>query len=473
MQSPPLGLRLFPGETFRHLVRMERPISSAVPAALPAEGRGLYNFARGALRIWFALNFHRIRVLREETASGPAVLVVNHPASFLDALLLIASFQRHIVCLLDREILTGPLRMLGARSLNMVGYEFQDEVWPAVLQFSLDTLSRGGVILIFASPILARSEAEAEFAPAGAEIAAKAGVPVHPVHLFFPVPPSQTDEILVDVDDPLFPDEPVPPNRKDSESRRRAFDLEIQRACRQNPFRLQPEELEYFLQGVEEVMREDFAERWARRPDSKQNVEDFELSPFLVKMVDELNRSHPGRLVALNEALSVYRESRRRAALAVFRAETAGQWRKNWWRRLAAWCESVAGFPVACYGLLNLLAAWLLLHVLGLFRRGLWNATPGEWAARVLVALGCYAGQIAVAAHFLTRSEAGYYAPSLPISGAYLLRYLWLLDHRTRVLALTLDRPARFQRLRRMRRKFIAELKQDGDRYAALSKIAH
>ncbi len=454
---------------------MEQPPSPALPAILSPEGSGFYNLVRGVLRIWCGLNLGRIRVLRAETAlvSGPAVLVVNHPTSFLDALILIAAFQRRVTCFLDRPFLRGPLRMLAARTLDITAFEFRDEAWPAILQFSQETLNRGRLILVFATQALRHSEAEPAFAPAGAEIAAKADVPAHPVHLFFPVPPSRMSELLIHVDGPLYASETVPGNGEESSNRIRAFDAAIRHACRQNPFRLQPEDVDHFLVGVEGVMREDFAERWSKRPNSKQKLEDFELSPFLVKVVRELNRSHPGRLAALSESLESYREARRRAALAILRAKTAGPWFRSWWRRLAVWCESVAGFPVACYGLLNLLIVWLLLRLLGLLRRGLWNATPREWTMRTLVALACYASQIALAAHFLPRSEAGYYAPSLPISGAYLLRYLWLLDHRTRVVALGLDKQPRFQHLRRMRHRLVAELKRDEDRYAAVSKIAH
>jgi hypothetical protein len=87
-----------------------------------------------------------------------------------------------------------------------------------------------------------------------------------------------------------------------------------------------------------------------------------------------------------------------------------------------------------------------------------------------MVTLVCYGGQIALAAYFLPRWEAGYYAPSLPISGAYLLRYVWLLQNRTSILSLSLDKR---KRLRKLRKNLIEELKHDQDRFAAIWKIAH
>jgi 1-acyl-sn-glycerol-3-phosphate acyltransferase len=441
---------------------------------------GLYWLCRRILRLWLGLNFRRIRVLQADSfaAPGAAILVINHPSSFLDALILVASLERQVTCLLEREFLRGPARRLLARSLGVIEFGFHDDHWPSVLEASYEVLSRGGVVLTFAKQQTASSEEPARFAPAAAEIAvevlcgvaALARVAIRVVHLFLPVSRLQSGELLIHIDAPVPSDNLVSTSETAPESSVKALDSELERASRQNPFRLQPEALEHFLAGIEGIVREDFEENWERRPNSKQKVEDFELSPFLVKLVNQLNYAHPGRLVGLGEAVQSYRETRRRSALTSLRAELAGQWLGSSWRKAAAWIETVAGFPLACYGLLNLLIAWLLLRLLGLLRRGLWNATAGEWTARVMVSLVCYAGQAALAAYVLPRWEAGYYAPSLPISGAYFLRYVWLLENRTSVLASSLDRS---KRLRKMRKNLIEELKRDQDRFAAIWKIAH
>ncbi|HTV53937.1 MAG TPA: 1-acyl-sn-glycerol-3-phosphate acyltransferase, partial [Terriglobia bacterium] len=352
---------------------------------------GLYWFCRRVLRLWLSLNFRRIRVLQAEPFSEPGatILVVNHPSSFLDALILIASLDRQAACLLEREFLRGPARRLLARSLGVIEFGFHDDQWPSVLEASYEVLSRGGVILTFAKQQTAGSEEPASFAPPAAEIAVEvlSGVAALPkvtirvVHLFLPVSRLQSGELLIHIDAPVSIDNVVLTSETGAEASIKALDSELDQVSRQNPFRLQPEALEQFLVGIEGIVREDFEENWERRPNSKQKVEDFELSPFLVKLVNQLNYAHPGRLVGLGEALQSYREVRRHSALTSLRAELAGQWFGSSWRRAAAWIETVAGFPVACYGLLNLLIAWLLVRALGLLNKGLWNATAGEWTA--------------------------------------------------------------------------------------------
>jgi hypothetical protein len=451
----------------------------AQASSLPKRS-GLYWFCRRLLRLWLSLNFRRIRVLQAESFSEPGttILVVNHPSSFLDALILIAALERQVTCLLEREFVRGPARRLLARSLGMIEFGFQDEQWSSVLESSYEVLSRGGAILTFAKQQSASSDEPATFAPAAAAIAVEAlsGVAALPqvvvrvVHLFLPVSRLQSGELLIHIDAAVSLGTIMLATESGSDRSMKALDSELERVSRQNPFRLQPEALEQFLAGIEGIVREDFEENWERRANSKQKVEDFELSPFLVKLVNQLNYAHPGRLVGLGEALQAYREFRRRSALTSLRAEISGQWLRSPLRRAAVWLETVVGFPVACYGLLNLLIAWSLLRALGLLSKGLWNATAGEWTARVMVTLVCYGGQIALAAYFLPRWEAGYYAPSLPISGAYLLRYVWLLQNRTSILSLSLDKR---KRLRKLRKNLIEELKHDQDRFAAIWKIAH
>jgi Acyltransferase len=454
-------------------------------AALPSSRKpGVYRLCRRLLRLWFSLNFRRIRVLQAEALSEPGatLLVVNHPSSFLDTLILIAALERQVYCLLEREFLRGPTRRLLARSLGVIEFEFQDQLWPSVVKSAYEILSLGGTILVFAKQQVSSSDEPATFAPAAVAIAIEAlsglaalpRLAIRAVHLFLPASRSQSGELIIQIDDPLPCDDVAAVAAESGPDRTHALlDSELERASQQNPFRLQPDALEQFLAGIENIVREDFEENWERRPNSRQKVEDFEVSPFLIRLVTQLNYSHPGRLVGLGEGLHTYREVRRRTALAGFRAELAGKWVEGGWRRAAVWIESVVGLPIAIYGLLNLLIAWFLLRALGLLRGGLWQATTAQWTARVMVALVCYSGQIALAAYFLPRWAAGYYAPSLPISGAYVLRHLWLLENRTTVVALSLSKYKRQRRLRKLRKDLLEELRRDQDRFAALWKIAH
>lgn len=444
---------------------------------------GFYAFVRTLLRLWFSLVYRRLRVLREEAlpTEGPALLVVNHPPGFVEALVLVAALKRQVHCVLDQSLLAGPVERLIARTLGMVAYTFQGEDWAAALEAVCEILSREGTVLIFIRPQaqsvsgavkgFAREAAEAAIEAEG-YLGRQAPLPVFPVHLFLPSASSAAGEAIIHIDDLLSAQGAPWQAQQDLDKSVRALDEAIEKACCSGPFRLQPDQVEQFISGLEAVMREDFAESWSHRANWKQKVEDFDLSPYLIRLTHRLNYGNPGRLAAHNEALHHYQERKRRMALGTLRAETAGDWTKSGWRRFAVWAETVLGFPIALYGLLNLLAAWFVARVAGLMKKGLWDAAPKQWIARIVIALACYAGQVALAAHFLPRAAAGYYAPSLVLSGVYLLRYLWLWEHRTTVLAGAMGGSHRAERLRWLRKSLIDELKRDQDRYLPTWKVA-
>src|SRR6266568_7449340 len=87
---------------------LSEPVSN--PESKPPVESG-YRLLRALLRIWFALFFRKIRLLEEGfPATGAAVLVINHPAGLLDALILVAAFERQLHCVIEEKLVQGPVR---------------------------------------------------------------------------------------------------------------------------------------------------------------------------------------------------------------------------------------------------------------------------------------------------------------------------------------------------------------------------
>lgn len=127
-------------------------------------------------------------------------------------------------------------------------------------------------------------------------------------------------------------------------------------------------------------------------------------------------------------------------------------------RRAIVWLETIVGLPIALYGLLNHLVIGTLLFLSGSFKKKNLSAPPTVWIVRCAVALAGYAVQIYLVAHKWGRAAAGYYAPTLPATGLYLWRYLWLLEHQTRPLVTSLTLPASTLKTQRLRQAFLEEL---------------
>jgi len=112
--------------------------------------------------------------------------------------------------------------------------------------------------------------------------------------------------------------------------------------------------------------------------------------------------------------------------------------------------------PLAAYGLVNHFVIGLILLGTGWLKRESGADRTPRWLGVGLVALGIYVIQILIVDRVMGRAAAGYYAPSLPLSGAYLWRYRWLLRHRTRLVLISLRLP-RQAAIERRKRKVILE----------------
>lgn len=408
------------------------------------------------------------------------MLVISHPVSFLDALILVAAFERQVRCLVNRTLSRGPWRRLLAWGLGMIPCEAEDVGRQSALEACCDALAKGRAVAVFAELQVTKAGEPPRLAQAAATAALEAesrhsgqlGLTLFPVHIFLPVVRSQSRELLIHVDAPLFPQE-YGSRGADLPGRARMLAKALEDAFRHNAFRLPPGGVEQFLSDLEEIFRSDLEEDWTSRPNWKQKVEGFALSQFVAEWVEQLNYLNPGRLVALREFVDAYREARRRWSLRQLEVEQAGTWLKSPWHWLWVGVESAVGLPLAVYGLFNHLLAWLLLFWSGLVKKDAGRSQRVEWLARALVVLGCYAGQTLLGAHWLGRAAAGYYALSLPVSGAYLWRYGGLLRNRTRPLLLAVRVPRQALELRRKRKELLEELNTARDAYAEMLGLAH
>jgi hypothetical protein len=387
------------------------------------------------------------------------MFAVSHPPGFLEALILVAAFERPIHCVLPKASVRGPLTRLLARSLGIIFWK--DERTPAErdLRAESKVLAGRGTLVMFADRSPAPQGAcdtavstaasvlwEAESQLSGLQVT------IHAVHLFLAVPPSKSRESLIYVDSALA----RPPGLDDDELQ--ALDSALGARFRENVFQLRPPDLEYFLGDLEELLRAGLQEDWRSRPNWKQEAEGFGLGRFVAEWVRQANYMHPGRLVSLRESLDEYRRLQQQIALRQLEVEAADSWLHSGLRRVLVWSETLVGLPIALFGLLNHVLIGALLLVAGSFKKNSQRTRSTEWMVRGVVVPGCYAFQILLVAHWWGRAGAGYYAPALLASGAYLWRYWWLARHQTRLLFMSLGIPSLASKAQGLRRALLEEL---------------
>jgi hypothetical protein len=461
---------------------MEGSTSPGTPPSIPALTHpAVYRLWRGVIRLWFALTFRKIRVLHGERLKrpGPALLLVSHPESFLDALILVAGFKRLVRCVIPAGSIQGPLQPLLARGLGMIS--FSPENRRLALEMCCALLAEKAALVTFVEPGPAPPAGENGLATAAAAIAVEAeyrhagslGLLVFPVHLFLPVGHTHTRELLIDIDQPETAKKYITRARGSAHGQVSELAQPLERKCQENSFRLQPSDLAEFLVDIEEALRDDFQEDCRSHPERKQKLEGFELSGFVIQWAEQMNYLHPGLLVSLRESLEIWREARRLGSLHRFEVEKADDWLNRRVSRSVVWLESVAALPLASYGLINHFLAVVLLYLTGLLKKESGRDKTMEWVGRGLVVIGCYVVEVFLVARSWGRRAAGYYLPTLPLSALYLWRYAWLLRHRTRIAFHSLNRSAEAARTKRLRTDFLHEINQALAHYTKMLALPH
>jgi hypothetical protein len=299
------------------------------------------------------------------------------------------------------------------------------------------------------------------------------GLRLFPVYLFLPVGHTHTREVLIDIDQPESAQDCI--SRPGGSGRDQLQELaqHLERRCQENSFRLQPADLAGFLGDLEQALREDLQEELKSQPAGKQKLDGFKLSRFVAEWAEQMNYLHPGLLVSLRESLEAWREARRLGALHRLEVEEAAAWLNRPVGRGLVWLETVAGFPVALYGLVNHVVAIALLHWTGLLEKESGRGKIMASLERGLVVLACYAVEVFLVARFWGQHAAGYYLPTLPLSALYLWRYAWLLRHRTRIAFLSSKLSAQAARSKRLRKDFLHEINQALNRHAEMLGLPH
>jgi hypothetical protein len=432
--------------------------------------------------VWISLFVRKIRVANPAVLpeAGAAMLLIGHPASFIDAVTLIAAFEREVICLLDRRLLRGLLRATLARFFGMIPFEVEGEGFRGAMERAQAVLRSGQTLIVFASDQPAKpgetatsfSQPAAMAMQAEAQSSGELWLEVFPVHVFLPGAQLSSCEMLIYLDAPLIPREYLARGKNLTEQAR-ALAAAAEESCRQNVLRLQPEDIRHFLSDLEELLRADLQETWEAKPNWKQKVDGFVLSQFVGECIEQLNGIHPGELVALRDLLATYREGQRRCGLAQLELEQVQEWLHSSWRRILCWVGSVVGFPLAAYGAVNHLVPAIIMYFTGLFENKEGQNQTAKWALRAVILLGSYALQILICAYWLGRTITGYYAPLLPLSGVLLLGYLWLVWYRTRFLLLDFRSARLSAKLVPMRQELIRELNAARDAYAETLGLAH
>ncbi|HKT11628.1 MAG TPA: hypothetical protein VJW77_07365 [Terriglobia bacterium] len=446
----------------------------------PHDGPALYRLVRAAIRIGLRIVSPGLRLLNRERLErpGPAIIVITHPRSLHAALILISSLDRQVHCLLPTAELQGIFAKLAARILGMLAVDLGPEEQQRWLNPCLNALANQEAIALFAGHAPGKGASCAAVSDFAARLSMEAILKgpehtypaIYPVHCFLRTGRRKGAPLMC-ADTPLASRDFLPRVAEDLAAASHHLAEAVQSSIGANIFGLPDPELERFGEEMEGLSREYLREQWSQRPNWKQRPEDFELSTFARKWMADQNRTDPAQLVELRESVRAYREARRRFSLGGLMVETSGAWQASRPWVAAAWIETAAGFPVAVYGLTNHLPALIALRAGGLFRRSSERDPKVEWLWRIFIVLSSYTVQVFLVHFWWGRAVAGYYTLTLPVSGAYLWRYRWLVRRRIHLLAWKVLRSFNSARVARQRENILESFSQALERSAQTAAV--
>lgn len=423
-----------------------------------------YRVARAIFRLGVWLFLPRLRLLNPEKLEqrGPTILLVAHPSALRTAILLVAAADRQIHCLLPAKQVRSVWGKLAVRMLGVETYDSLAEEENVLLNPYLSILIDQGAIALFSDQVPQSDGQGTPVADFAARLSLETTLPgqgqvqptLCPIHWFLRSE-RRGSEPLIYVDGPIQAQRFLPRIGENVDEACQHLAKTVEHAMATNVFALAAQEKQLFSRDLEDLSREFLEEQWSRQPEWKQQPEDMHLSSFVKMWIDDQNRTDPAQLVELRESLNDYAEARRRCLMERLVIEQSGEWQESGLHVAVAWVETVLGFPVALYGLLNHLPAGIVLWVSGLLKKSVRRDPKAEWLLRSFIVLSFYTGQVYLAHSLWGRATAGYYALTLPISGAYLWRYWWLSRHRTRVLKMKALLPTRIARALRKREKIL------------------
>ncbi len=432
-----------------------------------------YRLMRAVVRSSLWIFFPRLRLLNRERLeqTGPALLLISHPRGFAASLLLVSALDRQAHCLLPSGKVHGFFCKLAARALGMRTLDFTPEQQDASIAPCMNLLANQEVIALFAGDAPPNGYQRPQAADLAARLAVEAILQgqediqpiIYPLHWFLGTG-RRGPESLVYVDAPIQAKDFLPKVGEDLAEASQQLVEAIRTAISANIFGLAEQELDNLTGELEDLSREDLRLEWAHHPTWKQRPEDLKLSSFAREWIVEENYTNPARLVELREAVDAYREARRQCALEEFITEVSGPWQASGTKVAAAWVETVLGFPAALYGLVNHLPAVIALWASGLFKNSPRRDPKVEWLLRIFIVLSSYTAQVFIVHFWWGRAAAGYYTLTLPVSGAYLWRYRWLVRHRTHVLVRKVLHPGRSVRVTQERKNLLDTFSREFER---------
>jgi glycerol-3-phosphate O-acyltransferase/dihydroxyacetone phosphate acyltransferase len=403
---------------------------------------------RIALRVFFRKIYLRNRELIPE--KGPLIICANHPATFLDPLVIGSLFKPEVFFLAKGEAFRSHFAQWMLPRLNMIPvYRQQDD--PSQMHKNKDTfrrcfehLERGGVILIFPEGVSLTERKLRKIKSGTARIALGAesrnafglGLKVLNIGLNYTNPHKFNQDLYINVEKPILVKEYATQYTRNEQEASAALTEAIRKSLEHLIIEVEDQQTDDLVSKIELIYKQRLAKDIKLNP--AEASDDFRLTKSIVETVSYFKKADPRRVEFMRVRIGTYLDNLSRARISDQQLNPEGRKESMLYNNLATLFFITVGFPFYLFGLLNNILPFEIPTYIS--KR---YAPSTDFVGAIALVTGTffflifYTMQIMLFKHY----EGSYYhtllyAISLPVSGlfAYLYWYIakdlhsrWLL----------------------------------------------
>lgn len=444
----------------------------------------LYSILKVLMKITVKVFFRKLHVRNAGNipASGPLIIVANHPSAFTDPIVIAVSIKRQVYFLAKGEVFKGALARWILPKLHMIPiYRKQDD--PSLLHKNEETfekcyqhLERGGVILVFPEGVSITERKLKKIKTGTARIALGAeakndfhlGVKIVSIGLNYTNPHKFREELLINVDKPVQVSDYRDEYSIDPVAAVNSLTEQIRVRLEKNIINIENEQLDLLVQDIETIYKSRLAREMGVSVEEKE--EDFMLTKGISETVHYFQEKDPQRVGQMSKRVRNYLASLERVGLSDRMLNRASANGSLFTSNLKSIFFIVTGFPLYLYGLIN---NYFPFEIPGWLARRI--SKSREFQGPIAMVLGTftflffYTAQIWFLHHFLHQTWLTIsYGISLPLSGAFTYYYWHTLAYirsRWRLVSLFWKRAQLIANLIHERADIIREFDKARDEY--------
>ncbi len=449
----------------------------------------LYRFIRVVVKLAMAIFFQKVELRNGEhvPARGPVVFVANHPNSIMDALVMGAVTKRKVNYIGHAGLFSSRLKTWFLRSCGVIPVyrreDAPDKMDQNVSAFEAcyEALEGGETIGIFPEGTSDMLRKVKTVKTGAARIVLEAerrnqyrlGVIVLPIGLYFFSRSRFRSRVLVNVGKPIDLTLFFEINEKDNYQAVQELTSEIQRHLERLTVNIRHEELDEFVKDIEVLFRDELksetAEFW--RADTN-TATDFFLTRKIVECVEYYYEHAPQRVYDLQEKITAYKRKLKRLHLKDAMLKEPQSFWQTLRSSMKTFAQALLGLPLAVYGVGNNFIPYFIAEYIA---KKFIDDRPKILSA-LLIGGGMafiifYSLQVFWVWYFWGPLWSTMYFLSLPISGLFALAYLKDIREEQERISFSFfifTNRQLFTKMRRERRKLMAELNNVKDEYLAL-----